>query len=91
MNHSPSNVVRGAWWDIVEKVLKAGMLPPPLILNFKWKEKGIPQQKIKFYPFVPKSHLKKYTLPPNARRANYKMFNYVNMDELPHITLYPPQ
>ena len=38
-NHKPSSVIRGAGWDIMEKVLKAGILPPLLILNFKWKEK----------------------------------------------------
>ena len=75
----------------MEKVLKAGILPPLLILNFKWKEKGKRFQEIRFYPFVPKSHLKKYTLSPEARRANYRMFNYVNMDKLPYVTLYQNQ
>lgn len=87
-NHKPCNVVRGAGWDIMEKVLKAGIMPPLLILNFKWTEKGQEHQKILFYPFVPKSHLKKYTLSPQARRANYKMFNYVKLNELPSIVLY---
>lgn len=75
----------------MEKVLKAGILRPLLILNFKWKEKGEQFQEIRFYPFVPKSHLKKYTLSPEARRANYRMFNYVNMDKLPYVTLYQNQ
>ena len=90
-NHKPSSVVRGAGWDIMEKVLKAGILPPLLILNFKWNEKGKQHQEIRFYPFVPKSHLKKYTMSPEARRANYRMFNYVNMDKLPYVTLYQKQ
>ena len=90
-NNKPSSVIRGAGWDIMEKVLKAGILPPLLILNFKWKEKGKQFQEIRFYPFVPKSHLKKYTLSPEARRANYRMFNYVNMDKLPYVTLYQKQ
>ncbi len=92
-NHKPSSVIRGAGWDIMEKVLKAGILPPLLILNFKWEEKGTKSQEIRFYPFVPKSHLKKYTLSQHARRANYRMFNYVNMDKLPYIMLYknPPK
>ena len=75
----------------MEKVLKAGILPPLLILNFKWNEKGKQHQEIRFCPFVPKSHLKKYTLSPEARRANYRMFNYVNMDKLPYIILYQNQ
>lgn len=87
-NSKPSATVRGAGWDIMEKVLKAGILPPLLILNFKWKEKGCQFQEIRFYPFVPKSHLRKYTLSPHARRANYRMFNYVNMDKLPYMVLY---
>ena len=90
-NHRPSSVIRGAGWDIMEKVLKAGILPPLLILNFKWGEKDTKFQEIRLYPFVPKSHLKKYTLSPSTKRPNYRMFNYVNMDELPYITLYKKQ
>lgn len=84
----PKAVVFGAGWEIMEKVLKSGFLTPPLFLNFKWEEKGIKKQEIRFYPFVPKINLKKYTLSPNARRANYKMFNYINMDKLPSFLLY---
>lgn len=87
-NHKPCNTVRGAGWDIMEKVLKAGMLPPLLILNFKWQEKGNQHQKILFFPFVPKKHLRKYKLSETARRANYKMFNYVDMNNLPCFVLY---
>lgn len=61
-NHSPRGTVRGAGWDIMDKVLKAGYLPPALILNFKWNEKGAKRQKIIFFPFVPKKNLKKYIL-----------------------------
>jgi hypothetical protein len=84
----PKAVVFGAGWEIMEKVLKSGFLTPPLFLNFKWEEKGIKKQEIRFYPFVPKINLKKYTLSPTARRANYKMFNYINMDKLPSFLLY---
>ncbi len=87
-NHKPSKVVRGAGWDIMDKVLKAGTLPPPLILNFKWKSKEQAHQEILFYPFVPKEHLQKYTLSETARRANYRMFNCVDLDKLPYFTLY---
>ena len=61
---------------------------PSLIANFKWKEKGVDHQKIIFYLFIPKSHLKKRQLSPTARRANYKMFNYIGLDKLPHFVLY---
>lgn len=87
-HHKPSSVIQGAGWDIMEKVLKAGILPPLLILNFKWKEKGILHHEIRFYPFVPKQNLKKYKLSSTAKRANYRMFNYVDMDKLPYFPLY---
>jgi hypothetical protein len=32
--------------------------------------------------------LKKYTLSPEARRANYRMFNYVGLGDLPHFVLF---
>jgi len=84
----PKAVVFGAGWDLMEKVLKSGYLTPPLFLNFKWEEKGIKKQEIRFYPFVPRVNLKKYILSPTARRANYKMFNYVDMDKLPYFSLH---
>lgn len=84
----PKAVVFGAGWDIMEKVLKSGFITPPLFLNFKWEEKGVECQEIRFYPFVPKSNLRKYQLSETARRANYKMFNYVGMDKLPYFEMY---
>jgi hypothetical protein len=61
---------------------------PPLFANFKRKEKNIEKQEVRFYPFVPKINLKKYQLSETARRANYKMFHYQNMDTLPYFVLY---
>lgn len=84
----PKKQIFGAGWQIMEKVLKSGFVTPPLITNFKWKEKGMEKQEIRFYPFVPKSNLKKYQLPPTARRANYWMFNYIGLDELPFFLVY---
>ena len=84
----PKAVVFGAGWDIMEKVLKSGFMTPPLFLNFKWEEKGKKKQEIRFYPFVPKINLRKYTLSEKARRANYKMFNYVGMDKLPYFVAF---
>lgn len=37
VNGKPRGVIRGAGWDIYEKVLKAGHLAPPLIVNFNWQ------------------------------------------------------
>ena len=84
----PKSVIFGAGWDIIEKVLKSGYLTPPLMVNFKWKEGGSNKQEIRFYPFVPKNNLAKYTLSGTARRANYRMFRYVGLDKLPYFTLF---
>jgi len=84
----PKKEIFGAGWDVMEKVIKSGFLTAPLIANYKWEEKGIQRQTILFYPFIPKSNLKKRTLSPTARRANYKMFNYIGLDKLPHFVLY---
>ncbi len=87
-NTKPKGEIFGAGWEIIEKVLKSGFMVPSLIANFKWKEKGKAKQKILFYPFVPRSHLKKRQLSSAARRANYKMFNYVGLRELPCLVLF---
>lgn len=87
-NTKPKKEIFGAGWDIIEKVLKSGFLTPALITNFKWEEKGEKHQEIRFYPFIPKTSLKMHQLSPTARRANYKMFNYVGIDKLPFFTLY---
>ncbi len=84
-NHSkPKSEIFGAGWDIMEKVLKSGFQVPPLIANFIWKD----HQEIRLYPFIPKANLKHRKLSPTARRANYKMFNYIGLDKLPFFVLY---
>ena len=87
-NFKPKSEIFGAGWEIIDKVLKSGFAMPPLIANFKWKEKDVERQKMIFYPFIPKKNLKKRQLSPTARRANYKMFNYIGLDTLPHFVLY---
>lgn len=87
----PKKEIFGAGWDIMEKVLKSGYTVPPLIANFTWEEKGIVKQEVRFYPFIPKDNLKKKVLSPEARRANYKMFNYIGLDELPYFKLFKKQ
>lgn len=84
----PKSVIFGAGWDIMEKVLKSGFLVPALIVNFTWTEKDKERQEIRFYPFVPKRNLKMHQLSPIARRANYKMFNYIGIDKLPYFIVY---
>ena len=80
----PKDIVFGAGWDIMEKTTKAGYPVPSLIVNFVWEN----HQEIIFYPFIPKNNLKKRVLSSTARRANYKMFNYVGLTRLPHFILY---
>ena len=85
----PKSSIFGAGWAIYEKVLKAGYLTPPLIVNFKWKAKnGGLNQEIRFYPFIAKGNIQKYKLSEKARRANYWMFKYIKLDKIPHIVLY---
>ena len=84
----PKSVVFGAGWEIMDKVLKSGFLTPSLFLNFKWEENDEQKQEIRFYPFVPKKNLKKYKLSEKARRANYWMFRYEGMNNLPYFICY---
>jgi len=84
----PKAIIFGAGWDIMEKVLKSGYMTPAMFANFKWQEKGENKQEIRFYPFVPKSNLRKYKLSPTARRANYMMFCYIGLDKLPNFVVY---
>ncbi|MBP7804995.1 MAG: hypothetical protein KA052_02080 [Candidatus Pacebacteria bacterium] len=87
-NTKPKPVIFGAGWDIISKVMKSGYMIPPLITNFKWNDKDGGHQEIRFYPFIPKINLKMHQLSPEARRANYKMFNYTGIDGIPFFTLY---
>lgn len=87
-NSKPKSEIFGAGWDIIEKVMKAGFVIPALFANFKWKDKTGLHQEICFYPFIPKIHLKMRQLSASARRANYRMFNYVGIDKLPHFVVY---
>lgn len=87
-NGKPKPIIFGAGWDIIEKVLKSGYMVPALIANFKWREKAEERQEIRFYPFIPKINLKMRTLSSTAKRANYRMFNYIGIDKLPYFILY---
>lgn len=89
VSSKPKTSILGAGFDIYDKVLKAGILAPQLIINFKWRDKkGYLCQEIRFYPFIAKGNILKYQLSEKARRANYKMFRYIKLDKIPHITLY---
>ena len=86
--NKPRPIVFGAGWQIMNKVLKAGYMTPSLFLNFKWTERDVSKQEIRFYPFVPKKNLSNYRLSAAARRANYEMFTYIGMDKLPYFVVY---
>jgi len=88
ISSKPKKQFFGAGWEIMDKVLKSGFMVPPLFANFKWADNGKKRQEVRFYPFIPKYNLNKYQLSPTARRANYKMFHYDEMDKLPFFTLY---
>ena len=72
----------------MEKVLKSGFITPPIFANFKWIENGKNKQEIRFYPFIPRKTLRKYTLSEKARQANYRMFHYTELDKLPYFVMY---
>lgn len=84
---SPKDIVRGAGWDIIRKVLKAGFLAPPLIVNFRCASGSRRKSEILFFPFVTKKYMEHYRLGENHRQKNYRMFNYVNLKSLPHFQL----
>lgn len=88
ISSKPKNSILGAGYDIYEKVLKAGILAPQLIVNFKWLDNNNSCQEIRFYPFIAKGNIQKYQLSEKARRANYKMFRYIKLDKIPCIVLY---
>ena len=73
---------------IIEKVLKSGFLMPSLFTNYKWKEENNNKQEIRFYPFIPKNHLKKSLREIKRNSRKYWMFNYVGLDKLPYSIVY---
>jgi len=86
--HAPRATLPGAGWDVLSKVLKSGYMIPPLIVNYRWSKPAFEHQVIRFFPFIPKDNVSKYKLSRTARRANYRMFTYVDLNTLPHFDLY---
>ena len=70
-------------------VLKTGSPVPPMLVVNAWEADGVERRQVRFYPFIPRSHLKQRQLSndPSHPRATYKMFEYERMDKLPHFTL----
>ncbi|MFA6519615.1 MAG: hypothetical protein WCT41_02210 [Candidatus Paceibacterota bacterium] len=84
----PKPIIFGAGWEIIDKVLKSGFLVPPLLVNFKWIEKEKNRQEVRFYPFIPKTNLKKRFTTIKKSGRELWMFNYVGLDKLPYFDLY---
>jgi DNA-directed RNA polymerase subunit RPC12/RpoP len=82
---APGGAIFGAGWDIVEKVLRAGYMLPPLIVNYKWLKSGRKTQQIIFYPLITRKSLKRYRL----KKGNRAMFIYVGLSGLPQMELEP--
>lgn len=86
-NPYKSTKVYGAGWDILEKVLKAGYLVPPVMVNYKWPKENPQQHEIRFYPFLMVKNLKPRVAYINHGKRVYNMFDY-DFKELPYFTLY---
>lgn len=86
-NCSPKKEIFGATWDIADKILKAGFVMPPLIANFVWIKDGEMHKRVIFYPFIPKTHLKMRQTVIKSTGRKLKMFNYINLDQLPQQVL----
>lgn len=86
INSKPKNISFGAGWEIMDKVLKSGYMIPPTLFNFKWEDGK--HQEIRFYPFIPRVNIKKYQLSEKARRANYMMFHYTGLNDLPFFVVF---
>ena len=84
----PAKEIFGAGWEIVDKVLKSGFMMPSLLTNYKWVSGGKEKQEIRFYPFIPKTNLKKSLRDIKSQKRKYWMFNYINLDKLPFFTVY---
>src|SRR4051812_4523220 len=55
----PKDRIYGAGWRIMDHALKIGQPVPPLIIYFVWESGGKGQRAIRFYPFVPRRHLRR--------------------------------
>ncbi len=87
-NCKPRNIIFGSGYDIYNKVLKAGYLSPSLIALFRWNTKNGLCREIRFYPFIAKGNIQKYTPKETAKRKNYKMFLYAKLDKIPFMVLH---
>ena len=87
-NCKPKNEIFGAGLEIVRKIHRAGYMLPPLIVSFKWKEKGKPRWTILFYPFIPMRSLSKKDHKDKRSGKPYPMFNY-KLHGLQPLVLYP--
>lgn len=86
---TPMNEIFGATWEIMNKVLKAGFIAPPLFVVFQPKNE---KPEIRFYPFIPKGNMKWRKVKIKKTERKLKMFNYVGMNDMnlvPYFIVYP--
>ena len=91
-NSDPYNTknIRGAGWDVMDKVLKAGFLVPPLIINFKWGIETEEKREIRLYPFIKRDNLRKRVANIKSDNRVYNMFDY-DLVGLVYYTLFSEQ
>ena len=85
-NARPAARIRGAGWGVMSAALKSGAAVPPMLAVYRWLDDGARRVEVRFYPFIPRGHLKSRPLSkdPHHPRANYWMFEYFGMQRLPH-------
>jgi len=87
----PKSQIFGAGWDVLDKTLKSGQLIPPLIVNFRWTERGLGDcQEIYFFPFLTKNNVRMRQRSPDGKRPNYREFNYIELfsENVPRMLLF---
>ena len=86
---SPKSTIPGAGWQILNGALRTGQQVPPLVYVANVGEAAKEDPVIRFFPFIPKSHLKRREAftSKKSSRSPHKMFSYTRMDLLPSFVL----
>ncbi len=82
------NAIPGGGWSILNAVLKTGQHVPPLIYVSRVGEAHSGSPVVRFFPFIPRNHLKKVQpFPDGHKRADYLQFRYTRMNRVPSFIL----
>lgn len=86
----PKAQIFGAGYRMLSHSRHSGQLIPPLIANFRWREKGKACQEIWLYPFLTKQNIRKKVRSGRGSRPGYEEFNYVGLlsEDTPKVILY---